>query len=54
MPPRRSQRLRNRQRGMQSAPAVVHGILILLFGAVWGWHLTPKANEQKVAQQFPW
>ena len=54
MPPRRSQRLQKKQRGMQVVPAVVHGVLILLFGAVWGWHLTPEANEQKVAQQFPW
>eukprot|EP00891_Asterochloris_glomerata_P006268 jgi/Astpho2/6268/Aster-x0276 len=54
MPPQRSQWLQKKQRGMQVVPAFVHGTLILLFGAVWGWHLTPKANEQKVAQQFPW
>ena len=32
----------------------VHTSLIVVFGAIWGWHLTPKANEQEVAQKKGW
>ena len=33
---------------------VCHAVLVTAFAAVWGWHLTPKANSQEVAQKFGW
>ena len=32
----------------------VHSLLIIAFSGVWLWHLTPKANEQDVAQKYGW
>lgn len=34
--------------------AIIHVILLTAFAAVWGWHLTPQANLQEVAQEFGW
>jgi hypothetical protein len=39
---------------MRTEQACVHLALATAFAAVWGWHLTPQANSQEVAQKFGW
>jgi len=56
MPPRKTTRPgRTRPTaGKNYTATAVHAALLIIFGAVWAWHLTPQANEQEVAQKAGW